>query len=465
MQITVLGCANAAGDFMPPYLVYLGQLMTVRMGYENFRDAIYTQMENGWMDTDCFFEFICYFDSFVTKLGIRRPVILWVDGHVSHIGAETARFCHVNNIILFVLLGNATFIIQPFDIGIFSKLKQAWVKAVRNYTKDDFSRLVTKGNFSHVFKMAWEEITGSAEKATRIATNAFKCAGIFPFDSKEVDFSRLVAQLEKETETIKECQPYTLSGFGIVDENETVVDPTDAPAAPTRPAEAPAAPTRPAEAPVNVPAAPTGPVNVPEPQPSTSTYDIGQIVFDKPQQSNGIGNVAASVVEPAQPDVKNLTEMRNNAILNDPDRVTEFDPNTGVEQILVQPQIALKTEDGQLVGTVPAVMIPVKRGAQYVSEAAKKLKQKEDEVTKMLAEKNRKHKQGSKNIRRYVTKAQSRNEALQYFNKKEEEKKRELQEKERCKEERIIKKEEKISKRKSGRKYKNNGKWNRQQRS
>ena len=357
------------------------------------------------MDTNCFFEFICYFDSFVTKLGIHQPVILWVDGHVSHLGAETTRFCHVNNIILFVLLGNATFIVQPFDISIFSELKQAWVKAVCDYTKDDFSKLITKGHFSHVFKMAWEEITGSAEKATQITTNAFKHAGIFPFDPKEVDFSRLVAPLEKETETIKERQPYTLSGFGIVDENETVVDPADAPAAPTRPAKAPAAPIRPPEA----PAAPTrpaeAPVNVPEPQPSTSTYGIGQIVFDEPQQLNGIGNVAASVVEPAQPDVKNLTEMRNNAILNDPDRVTEFDPNTGVEQILVQPQIALKTKDGQLVGTVPAVMIPVKRGVQYVSEAAKKLKQKEDEVTKMLAEKNRKCKQGSENIRRYVTKA------------------------------------------------------------
>ena len=141
--------------------------------------------------------------------------------------------------------------------------------------------------------------------------------------------------------------------------------------------------------------------------------------------------------------MKNLMEMRNNAILNDPDRVTEFDPNMGVEQILVQPQIALKTEDGQLVGTVPAVIIPVKRGVQYVSEAAKKLKQKEDEVMKMFAEKNRKHKQGSENIRHYITKAQSGNEALEYFNKKEEEKKCELQEKERHKEERIIKKEEK----------------------
>ena len=57
------------------------------------------------------------------KLKIVCPVILWVDGHVSHLAAQMARFCRVNGIILFILLGNTTFIIQPFDVGIFSELK------------------------------------------------------------------------------------------------------------------------------------------------------------------------------------------------------------------------------------------------------------------------------------------------------------------------------------------------------
>ena len=198
MQITVLGCANATGDFMSPYLVYPGQLMMVRMGYENFPEAIYTQTENGWMDADSFFEFICYFDAWVKKLKIVRPVILWVDGHLSHLAVQMARFCHVNGIILFVLLGNATFIIQPFDVGIFSELKQAWVSAVHIFTKDDFSQLVTKGTFSRVFKMAWDEITRYSEKAIRIAGNAFRRSGIFPFDPAAVDYSRLVTNLNAQ---------------------------------------------------------------------------------------------------------------------------------------------------------------------------------------------------------------------------------------------------------------------------
>ena len=105
------------------------------------------------MDCSCFFEFICDFNTYVIRLGIHQAVIPQVDGHVSHLGMETTRFCCVN-IILFVLLSNVIFIIQPYNIGIFSELKQAWVKAVCDYTKDDFARLIMKGNFTQVFKMA-----------------------------------------------------------------------------------------------------------------------------------------------------------------------------------------------------------------------------------------------------------------------------------------------------------------------
>ena len=57
--------------------------------------------------------------------------------------------------------------------SIFNELKYVWVSAVHAFTKDNLSLLVTKQNFSHIFKMAWDEITGNAEKTTRIGVNAF----------------------------------------------------------------------------------------------------------------------------------------------------------------------------------------------------------------------------------------------------------------------------------------------------
>ena len=85
---------------------------------------------------------------------------------------------------------------------------------------------------------------GSAEKATKIATNAFKHTSLFSIDLSEVDFTQLVAPLdsmEKEIETRNECHLYTQSDSGIVNENETIVEPDDAP---RRPVESPNAPRR-----------------------------------------------------------------------------------------------------------------------------------------------------------------------------------------------------------------------------
>ena len=57
--------------------------------------------------------------------------------------------------------------------SIFSELKYVWVSVVHVFTKDNLSLLITKRNFSHVFKMVWDEITGNVEKTTRIGVSAF----------------------------------------------------------------------------------------------------------------------------------------------------------------------------------------------------------------------------------------------------------------------------------------------------
>ena len=156
-QITVSARANAAGDFMLPFLVFPGQKVTSGIGYRDFPDVYYTVTEIGWMDQDSFFEFIVYFDVFVSKLGIICPVILWIDGHTSHIGAANARFSCTNHIILFLLLQNATFVIQPFDVGIFSELKDGWMVSVCRWTITHFNELITKKNFPPIFSMHGKE--------------------------------------------------------------------------------------------------------------------------------------------------------------------------------------------------------------------------------------------------------------------------------------------------------------------
>ena len=65
-QITVVGCTNALGDFMKPYILYPQQRLR-DVNYTKFREAIYSGSETGWMTREHFMDWITHFDAFLTK--------------------------------------------------------------------------------------------------------------------------------------------------------------------------------------------------------------------------------------------------------------------------------------------------------------------------------------------------------------------------------------------------------------
>ena len=67
---------------------------------------------------------------FLLFLQIPKPVILFLDGHSSHLGLEASKYCRDHQIILYCFMPNVTHILQPFDVRIFSPLKDSWAAAV-----------------------------------------------------------------------------------------------------------------------------------------------------------------------------------------------------------------------------------------------------------------------------------------------------------------------------------------------
>jgi hypothetical protein len=186
-QITVQACCNAAGLYQPPFFIFPGKRLTPHIGYKDFPEAHYALSDNGWMDTEVFKWFVLEFDKFVTEAKICKPVILFLDGHVSHLGVETARYCRDHGIILYAFIPNATYVIQPFDVGVFSELKHCWGQEVRKFNQENFNVVIDKGNFPKIFKGAWAQVT-----TKEIAKSAFRRSGIYPFDANNVEFDRLV---------------------------------------------------------------------------------------------------------------------------------------------------------------------------------------------------------------------------------------------------------------------------------
>ncbi len=125
-QVTVNAACNAAGEYMFPFLLFPGKIMTRYIGFQDFPKVLYGCSENGWMTTKNWNDWLYHFNMFMNHRQIKKPVILFVDHYGAHVNREATEFCRANDIILHALLRNATFVMQPFDIRIFSEMKTAF---------------------------------------------------------------------------------------------------------------------------------------------------------------------------------------------------------------------------------------------------------------------------------------------------------------------------------------------------
>lgn len=187
-QITVLGCVSARGQFQKPYVLFPGVRPT--FNFQNVDPSKFTVgvTPNGWISSETFFAwFSNQFIPAVKETHVAFPIIVFMDGHSSHINLAMSEFCRNNNIILYCFPPHASHIIQPLDIAVYGPLKKSWNRAINNF-KEKYSALMNKSNFFTVFDEAWEEAKNKPENVI----SGFRKAGLIPFNPNALDFSRLI---------------------------------------------------------------------------------------------------------------------------------------------------------------------------------------------------------------------------------------------------------------------------------
>ena len=131
--LTVLMGYSAVAKLAPPIIVY---------AYKNSipRDVIEAvgsvdpgwsvgKTDSGWMTAFTFLDYLSQvFDHWLTEQQVQRPVLVFADGHKSHLSPETANFCASNGILLVALYPNSTHMLQPLDVSVFKSLKGFWEK-------------------------------------------------------------------------------------------------------------------------------------------------------------------------------------------------------------------------------------------------------------------------------------------------------------------------------------------------
>lgn len=218
--LTFLFTANAAGMMPPPMIVFR---------YDRVPSYVVSSVpeawgigrsESGWMCGPTFFEYMAnIFKPWLDQNNIPRPVIFFIDGHVSHLTLHVSQFCSENGIILICLVANATHIMQPMDVAVFRPLKTAWKESTERFKNDTKVATIKKEHAGMIMKKA---LDNTDLKDT--ISNGFRACGLVPFTKDGIDLGKLLHKSngneENEVPVVKDklpAEPSTISHLKFIE--------------------------------------------------------------------------------------------------------------------------------------------------------------------------------------------------------------------------------------------------------
>ena len=116
--------------------------------------TFYGMSDSGWMDQELFFK---WFISHFLKHAVPGRPLLLLDGHSSCYTLELVQAAAEKDVIIFCLPPHTTADSQPLDTSVFGPLKGYWSQACCEYMFANPGHIVTKFQFSSLFRQAWSK--------------------------------------------------------------------------------------------------------------------------------------------------------------------------------------------------------------------------------------------------------------------------------------------------------------------
>lgn len=214
--LTSLIGSSADGILIPPMVVFPYVRIPERLGTSVPSGWGIGKSESGWMTGELFFEYMAnIFRPWLSENKIKLPVIVFIDGHTSHLTYALSDFCSKNGIILVALFPNATHIIQPMDVGLFHVLKDHWRDRINLFRMKENGRKIKREEFCGLLK----DILDTINTKTTILRSAFRACGLYPFNADLINFGKKIKG-KNTTPSSTEISPSNVAECNTVQANE-----------------------------------------------------------------------------------------------------------------------------------------------------------------------------------------------------------------------------------------------------
>ncbi|XP_029375064.1 uncharacterized protein LOC115054154 [Echeneis naucrates] len=178
-HISVLACFNAAGEDIPPFIIYSKAYPGgVRYKTQGPPNALYGWSELGCINSDLFKRW--FLKHFLVRATKERPLLLIFDGHKSPVNLEVVEAARKEDIILLCLPPHCSHILQPLDGGLFMLLRQHFGTLIGDGCAADTHFSISKKEFSGLFKGTYQ--VAKEEEGIRVVKEGFRKCGIYPLN-------------------------------------------------------------------------------------------------------------------------------------------------------------------------------------------------------------------------------------------------------------------------------------------
>ena len=194
-QITFVVCANAAGQSIPPMVIFDAAKLNSAWTKSEVRGTKYGLSPNGWIKTDLFEGW--FIEHFIENAVSARPLFLLLDVHSTHYQPQVIRFAMEHDSIVLCLPPHTTHESQPFDVGVFAPLKVQWSGVCHDLYQNNPGKIITKFNFSYRFSKAWyQAITPLNIMA------GYRKAGVYPYNPKALAITEPAEKSGSDTPSV-----------------------------------------------------------------------------------------------------------------------------------------------------------------------------------------------------------------------------------------------------------------------
>lgn len=171
---TIVCCCNAAGSFVPPFLIFGRKRMVSRLLDGAPPGSAFSCTDNGWINGPTFLEWLRHFVE-MTRPTQDKKNLLVMDNHESHKYLDALEFASKNHVIFISLAPHTTHRMQPLDTCVYRPLKIYFEQAVSVFQKTYVGRIISQYDVAKLFGEAYMKAA-----STHNAVKGFSSTGIWP---------------------------------------------------------------------------------------------------------------------------------------------------------------------------------------------------------------------------------------------------------------------------------------------